>query len=189
MNNIFFDLDQLKNLGMNSIIGKTVRIRYPELCDIGNDCIIDDFTYLSTKLKLNSFCHIGASVTIGGGSQYLCSLGNFSGISSGCRLYCGNVDWESEITSIIPKKFRLSSKSGDIIMEDFTGVGVNSGILPNVKFSEGSTVGALSLVPQGTVLEPWTMYAGIPVKPIKRRNEKSVRRQAEKIIKNKNTNC
>ena len=40
MENLFFNFDDLHHLGKNSIIGKTVRIRYPELVSIGDNCII-----------------------------------------------------------------------------------------------------------------------------------------------------
>ena len=46
--NIFFDLKKLKHIGKNVIIGKTVRIRRPELVEIGDNTIIDDFCYIST---------------------------------------------------------------------------------------------------------------------------------------------
>ena len=61
--NIFFDLAKLKRCGRNVIIGKTVRIRYPELVEIGDDVIIDDFTYISTALNIVGRVHI-ASVWI-----------------------------------------------------------------------------------------------------------------------------
>jgi len=99
-------------------------------------------------------------------------------------LYCDSSDFEYEITSIIPKEFRYAAKSGDIIMKDYSGMGVNSVVLPNVVFSEGTVLAALSLVPANTVLKPWTLYAGIPAKPIKKRNEELVKKQAEKVRNN-----
>jgi acetyltransferase-like isoleucine patch superfamily enzyme len=44
--NIFFNRADLKHCGSNVIIGKTARIRYPELVSIGDNVIIDDFTYI-----------------------------------------------------------------------------------------------------------------------------------------------
>ena len=55
MKNIFFDKSKLKSCGTNVIIGKTVRIRYPQFVEIGDNVIIDDFTYISTSLKLHSW--------------------------------------------------------------------------------------------------------------------------------------
>ena len=58
--NIFFDRTDLKRCGDNVIIGKTVRIRYPELVSIGDNVIIDDFTYISTELEIGNYVHIAA---------------------------------------------------------------------------------------------------------------------------------
>ena len=181
MENIFFDLKKLGKLGSKTIIGKTVRIRHPELCHIDDNCIIDDFTYISTKLELGVFTHIAPHVVIAGGSDFLCKVGKFCGIGSGSKLYCDSNDFEKEITSIIPKEFRYPTKSGDIIMQDFSGMGVNAVVLPNVEFSEGSVLAALSLVPANTVLKPWTLYTGIPAKPIKKRNKKLILKQAKDV--------
>ena len=39
MDNIFFDTNLLKKCGNNVIIGKTVRIRYPELVEISDNVL------------------------------------------------------------------------------------------------------------------------------------------------------
>ena len=43
MDNIFFDTNLLKRCGEYVIIGKTVRIRYPELVENDDNVLIDDF--------------------------------------------------------------------------------------------------------------------------------------------------
>ena len=65
--NLFFDPKNLKRLGKNVIIGKTVRIRYPELVEIGDNVIIDDFSYISTGLRIESYVHISSGAKIIGG--------------------------------------------------------------------------------------------------------------------------
>ncbi|GEM_PF-2672021 len=72
-------------------------------------------------------------------------------------------------------------------MEDFTGIGANSIIMPNVTISEGATIGALSLVKPNTILKPWTYYGGIPAIPIRKRNKVHVMKEFmafKKSIKN-----
>ena len=64
MENIFFDLKKLKSCGKNVIIGKTVRIRNPELVEIGNNVIIDDFTYISGHISIGNYVHIAASCSL-----------------------------------------------------------------------------------------------------------------------------
>ncbi|MCH7928661.1 MAG: hypothetical protein IID03_11900, partial [Candidatus Dadabacteria bacterium] len=147
-----------------------------------NDISInDDFTYISTKLILGEGSHIAPHVTIAGGSDFTCNVGDFSGIGSGSKLYCDSSDFTTEITSIIPNQFRFPAKAGDIIMKNYTGIGVNSAILPNVIFNEGAVLGSLSLVPADIELKPWTLYAGIPAKPIRKRNKKAVMEQVKKV--------
>ena len=74
MENIFFDLNKLKYIGKNVIIGKTVRIRHPELVSIGDNSIIDDFTYISSELELGKFCHIASNSVILGGAKGKCII-------------------------------------------------------------------------------------------------------------------
>ena len=55
MENIFFDKKDLLNCGENVIIGKTVRIRSPEKVSIGDNSIIDDFTYISGSIEIGQY--------------------------------------------------------------------------------------------------------------------------------------
>ena len=48
-------------------------------------------------------------------------------------------------------------------------IGANSVVLPGVVIPEGVVVGAMSLVLQDTVLKPWTIYAGSPVRALRAR--------------------
>ena len=52
-------------------------------------------------------------------------------------------------------------------------------MLPGVTISEGTVVGAMSLVMANQTLEPWSVYAGIPARKVAERNRESVMRQVE----------
>ena len=96
-NNIFFDLSELKHCGKNVIIGKTVRIRYPHLVSIGDNCIIDDFTYISTALELEGYNHISAGCKIIGGSSSKLVMKPFSTFSPNVVVAAGSDDYLSGI--------------------------------------------------------------------------------------------
>lgn len=185
--NIFFNLEQLEKLGRKVIIGKTVRIRHPHLCTIDDGTIIDDFTYISTKFQVGKLSHIATGVNIAGGKDFMCSVGDFSGIASGARVYCDSADIENEMFTIFPHEIKCGKiKGGDVTMENYTAIGTNSVVLPNVKICEGAAVGALSLVLPNSVLEPWMIYTGIPAKPLKKRNKEKIINQSveyEKIFR------
>jgi serine acetyltransferase len=73
--------------------------------------------------------------------------------------------------------------TGDVSLGDYSGVGANSVVLPRNEIPEGVAIGALSLVPPEFPFEPWTVYAGIPIAPLKARNRKKVLRQVEQFLR------
>ena len=178
MDNIFFDIKKLKYLGKNSIIGKTVRIRYPELVSIGDNCIIDDFTYISTKLELKNYVHISSGCKLIGGKNSSIVFENISTLAPNVVLAAGNDDYISGLgTPLIPTNLKGNVTYGKISIGSMTIIGSNSVILPDVNVGEGAALGALSLAKKN--LKPWYLYGGIPAKIIKKRKK-------EKILKSKN---
>jgi acetyltransferase-like isoleucine patch superfamily enzyme len=173
MKNIFFDKSKLRGCGTNVIIGKTVRIRYPEFVEIGDNVIIDDFTYISTSLKLHSNTHISSGCKIIGGKNAFVEMFPFSTLAPNVVLSAGSDDYTDGIaTPMVPSKFKASAVIGRIIINKHCIVGANSVVLPNVIFNEGSTLGALSLANKD--LEEYKVYAGIPAKLIKARNKVNI---------------
>ncbi len=181
--NIFFDLAKLKHCGKNVIIGKTVRIRYPELVSIGDNCIIDDFTYISTALEMKGNVHISAGCKIIGGKNSTVAFDEYSTLSPGVVLAAGSDDYIGGIaTPLVPMEVKGDAKIGYIRLGRHCIVGSNSVVLPNITFGEGASVGALSLVRSD--LQPWTLYAGIPAKKIRDRNKDRIL-NLENIFKGK----
>ena len=178
--NIFFDLAKLKSLGKNVIIGKTVRIRYPEFVEIGNNVIIDDFTYISTSLKIHAYVHISAGCKIIGGRGAFVEMFEFSTLAPNVVLSAGSDDYMSGIaTPLVPMEFKRNAKIGKIILNKHCIVGTGSVVLPDVVFEEGACLGALSLANKS--LLGYTLYAGIPAKRLKLRNMSDIRNLENKF--------
>ena len=173
MDNIFFDLNKLKSVGKNVIIGKTVRIRYPELVEIGDNVIIDDFSYISTQLKIGSYVHIAPGCKLIGGRDSYIELNDFVTLAPNTVLAAGSDDYISGLTHpMIPLQFRGAIKIGKIIIKKYVIIGANSAVLPDIVFNEGAVTGALTFVKHNC--KEWTVYAGIPAKEIKKRNKKEI---------------
>jgi acetyltransferase-like isoleucine patch superfamily enzyme len=62
-------------------------------------------------------------------------------------------------------------------MQEYTIVATGAIVLPGVTLAEGSVVGALSLIGRST--QPWTMYVGVPAKPLKERRRDVIRKGQE----------
>lgn len=173
MENLFFDISELKKCGQNVIIGKTVRIRYPELVEIGDNVIIDDFTYISTALKLESNVHIASGCKIIGGKDSYVEIRSFSTLAPNVVLSAGTDDYNDGLaTPLVPKELKGNSTFGRIILNKHCIVGANSVVLPNVEFHQGATLGALSLA--NSDLEEFNLYAGIPAKFLRHRNQANI---------------
>ena len=173
MDNIFFDTNLLKKCGKNVIIGKTVRIRYPELVEIDDNVIIDDFCYISTTLKISSYVHISSGCKIIGGKESMVSFSKYSTLSPNVVLAAGSDDYHSGIaTPLVPEEFKGNVERGSIKINEHCIVGSNSTILPNVNLRTGSVVGAQSLLNRNT--EEWSVYAGSPARKITERDKEKI---------------
>jgi galactoside O-acetyltransferase len=183
LDNIFFDIKALKHLGQNVIIGKTVRIRYPELVSIGDNCIIDDFTYISTQLHLEGYVHISSGCKIIGGRQSMLSMDYFSTFSPNVVVAAGSDDYLGGIaTPLVPSEYKGNVQYGNITIGKHCVIGSGSVILPGVNIDEGASVGALSLVNKS--LASWGLYAGVPAKKIKNRNKDQILAMEADFFKN-----
>lgn len=184
MDNIFFNKNQLKKCGTNVIIGKTVRIRYPELVEIGDNVIIDDFTYISCSLKLHAYNHISSGCKMIGGKCAFVEMYPFSTLAPNVVLSAGSDDYIDGIASpMVPYQFKNNVEIGNIILYKHCIVGSNSVVLPNVTLNEGAALGALSLANKD--LKEYSLYAGIPAKPIKKRNKNNIRKLENKFYEYK----
>ena len=179
--NLYFDWGRLKSCGRGVIIGLAVRICYPELVEIGDNVIIDDFTYISTALRLASHVHIASGCKIIGGRSAFVEMGEYSTLAPNVVLAAGSDDYLGGIaTPMVPLEAKGDYEVGRITIGRHSIVGANSVVLPNVQFAEGACLGALSLAKKN--LEPWTLYAGIPAKPIRPRNRDKILQLESRLL-------
>lgn len=176
--NIFFDISQLKSCGKNVIIGRTVRIRYPELVSIGNNVIIDDFTYISTELSIKDNVHIASGCKLIGGRGASINIGEFSTLAPNVVLAAGSDDYIAGIASpLVALEYKGNVQIGVIRLGRHCIVGANSTILPNVTFNDGAAVGAQSLVKDD--IPGWELFGGVPARHLKGRNREEILRLEE----------
>ena len=171
--NIFFDRSRLKSCGKNVIIGKTVRIRYPEQVSLADNVIIDDFTYISTALELAEYVHIASGCKLIGGPKSAVKMAAFSTLAPNVVLSAGSDDYHSGIAGpFVPVAFKAKAVVGRICIGRHSIIGANTTILPDVRLFDGASVGAQSLVKHD--LAEWTLNAGVPTRVIGRRNRTEV---------------
>ncbi len=154
-----------------------------ENIEFGKNIIIDDFVLIQAKkkMKIGNHVHIGCFTSITGGEEF--TMGDFSGISQGCRILTGSEDflgWGFG-NPTINEKYRNTERA-PIRIGKFAIIGANSVICPGVTIGEGVTVAACSVVTRN--LEPWGVYAG--TRKISERDRKGVLKTYAKYIKEHN---
>jgi acetyltransferase-like isoleucine patch superfamily enzyme len=159
--NLFFNKNELKYCGSNVIIGKTVRIRQPHLASIGDNSIIDDFTYISSSIEIGRFCHIASNVNISGGGGIFKML-DYSTLSSHVSVHCLSSDYNSISLDLpsVPVNMQFGGHKDNIFIDKFVTVGAHSCILPGAFLPEGSAFGAYTLIKKRQYLK-FHLYAGV----------------------------
>lgn len=138
-----------------------------EKISIGNFVRIDDFCILSGNITLGSNIHISAFCALYGKMGIV--MENYTGLSPRCTLFSATDDFSGDyfISPMVNKKY-TNVQGGMILIKRFSQIGAHCVILPAITIHEGVVVGAQSLINKN--LEEWSVYAGIPARFIKKRN-------------------
>lgn len=176
-----YDYSLLKRCGEDVFISALVEIRRPHLVTVGSHVAIDSGVYITTQAEIGDYIHIAPYVTVIGGESGILKMGDFTTIAAGSRIVCGSDDHLGEgfVGPTIPSRYRDQVTIAPVIFERFSSIGTNVVVLTGVTLAEGSVVGACSLVTKNT--EPWTIYTGVPAKPVKMRKKEKMLAYAKEL--------
>lgn len=167
----FLSTEELTNLGFisfgnNVLISDKASIYNPEHMIIGSNVRIDDFCILSGQITLGDYIHIAAYSALYG--KFGIEMESFTGLSPRCTIFSASDDFSGHylISPMVPSEL-TNVTGGKVTLKQFSQVGANCVILPDVTINEGVAIGAMSLVKEST--EAWKIYAGSPAKVIKDR--------------------
>jgi acetyltransferase-like isoleucine patch superfamily enzyme len=161
------------------IISPNIRVRVPDHFDVGEGSVVDDYSYFSTRVRIGRGSHVANNCSIAGGARWLFSLGDFSSVSAGVRIWCSSNDFPNDLIAIA-SDIGEEPIQGDVLVGDYTGIGANAVVMPNNRIPDGVAVGALSFVPSAFPFDRWTVYAGIPIRAVGGRNRERVLAQARR---------
>jgi len=177
---IFFQRYKNKNkISINSYIKNIKNIHLLKNVKIHSNVSLDASNgniYLANNVILNRFSFLNANkgnISIGKGSE----VNNFTVINGTGSVTIGenvligpSVQIISYSHNFIDKNLLIKEQGIEkkkIIIEDDVWIGASAIILPGVKVSKGSVIGANSVVREDT--EPYSINVGIPSKKIKYR--------------------
>lgn len=149
-----------KSYGSNILLSKNGTIVRPQEISLGSDIFISERFHISARnLSIGSNVMIGPNLVI----------------------ECDNHLFDQPGVTMFST--RAEREGGSVIIEDDVWIGANVTILPGSVISEGSIIGAASLV--NKALPPYCICFGIPCKPYKPRFSSDELRNHLSLIKSK----
>lgn len=161
--------ERVAYLGEGSHISPLASIRGGERIRIGRNCRIDDFVVLSAGeggIHIGDNVHVAVYVSMqGGGPITICDECQIAArctilSSSGDLKYLG----ESGSPTMPGERERAITSLVTLCRGAILGVGAV--VMPGAIIREHTVVGALSFVRKGSNLEPFSVYAGNPLRRI-----------------------
>ena len=174
MNSEFLSRERLEQLGFadlgeDVLLHSSCVIVGAERISIGSHVRIDPFCIItmSGQLQIGSRVHISGHVAILGGGRI--EIGDFAAVSHGAKILSSSDSFSAGCIAgpMVPEEFRRVMTE-PVFIGRHAVVGANAVVLPGATIGEGATVGALSLVK--SLVEPWTVNAGIPSRVIAQRD-------------------
>ena len=174
--NLFFDRSQLLSCGENVIIGRTVRIKDPHRVSIGNNVIIDDYTYISGDVSIGDYVHIAPGCVLSASSGGI-EMQALSGLSAGCKVYGGSSNYMKIGLDMptIPQQFQYNVILEKTILRSFVLVGANCAILPGCDIPQGVSIAAGIVLRKNIKLKSWHCVVDAQGKQIARRGLEELR--------------
>jgi len=158
-------ISKLKKVGDKVKIYPLAKIIKPEVIEIGNNSMIDDFTLINggNGITIGKYVHVASFVSIIGGGQLI--LGDYVVLACGARILTATDTYYGgkRMSSALPEDQRNVIR-GKVIIERDAFIGTNVVVHPNVKIGEGAVIGSNSLVLKD--VEPWSINVGSPCKRI-----------------------
>jgi len=177
-NAAYLSRESLERLGF-AAVGEDVLIHPScvlvgcERMRIGSHVRIDPFCVItmSADLVIGDRVHVSAHASLLGGGGIV--IGDFACVSHGARVLSSSGDFSNgRINGPMLPPHHRHAITARIDIGRHAVLGTNSVILPGGGLGEGATVGALSLVK--TMVEPWTVNAGVPTRVVGRRDREGV---------------
>ena len=156
---------RLKKCGENVKVYPLAKITKPEVIEIGEHSMIDDFTFIygGKGIKIGRYVHIASFVSIIGGGELI--LGDYIVLANGSRILTGTDTYYGgkRMSTALPHEQRNVVR-GKIVIGKDAFIGTNAVVHPNVRIGEGAIIGSNSLVLKD--VKPWSINIGSPCKKV-----------------------
>lgn len=173
--NSFYTEEELKEIGFESygknfLLSRKASVYGVSNISIGDNVRIDDFCIVSGNVTFGNNIHLAAYSALYGGTAGI-RIADYANISSRVCIYAISDDYSGYTMTnpTIPEKYK-HIQNEPVYIGKHVIIGSGSTILPGVILEEGSALGAMTMMKHSA--KPWTIYAGVPAREIKKREKK-----------------
>lgn len=161
-----------KSVGHNVLISRKASIYGASNMSIGDNVRIDDFVLMSGHITLGSHIHLSAYAALYGGMGI--ELEDYTGMSPRATIYSAMDDFGGDwLVGPIHPDGTTCVTGGKVTLQSYSHLGCNSVVFPGITVPCGTVIGAMTLVNKPGI-EPWTIYAGVPARPLRPRSQKMI---------------
>lgn len=133
--------------------------------EIGNDCFLAENATIIGDVKIGESCSIWFNAVLRGDVNSI-RIGKHVNIQDGAVLHTLYQKSTIEIGDYVSVGHNVTIHGARI--ENNALVGMGATVLDQAVVGEGAIVAAGALVLSGTIIEPYTLWAGVPAKMVKK---------------------
>lgn len=169
-------LKQFKSVGRNAKVSDRVVVYGAENVSIGDNTRIDAGVSILAASK-GSYLNLGSHIHVAVGAIFMASggidVGDFSTVGFNSSLVSASdaFDGSCLVGPVFEPEFINVTKAA-IVLQPHSIITTHCVLLPGSMMLEGSVLGAMAML-KG-VAKPWTIYAGVPAKPVKTRSMRAL---------------
>jgi carbonic anhydrase/acetyltransferase-like protein (isoleucine patch superfamily) len=157
---------------------KEVRGFAPE---IGKDCFLAENATIVGDVKMGEGCSIWFNAVLRGDVNSI-RIGNHVNIQDGAVLHTLYQKSTIEIGDYVSVGHNVTIHGAAI--KDYALIGMGATVLDHAVIGEGAIVAANALILSNTIVEPFTLWAGVPAKLVKKIEPQQSKEMNERIAHN-----
>ncbi|MDR3705212.1 MAG: gamma carbonic anhydrase family protein [Paludibacteraceae bacterium] len=157
---------------------KEVRGFAPE---IGEDCFLAENATIVGDVKMGEGCSIWFNAVLRGDVNSI-RIGNHVNVQDGAVLHTLYQKSTIEIGNYVSVGHNVTIHGAAI--KDYALIGMGATVLDHAVIGEGAIVAANALILSNTIVEPFTLWAGVPAKFVKKIEPQQSKEMNERIAHN-----
>lgn len=157
---------------------KTVRGYTPVF---GKDCFFAENATLIGDIQMGDLCSVWYQAVVRGDVNRIV-IGDYVNIQDGAVIHATYEKSSTQIGNNVSIGHNAIVHGCSI--EDNVLIGMGSIVMDDCSIGSYSIIAAGAVVPQGTVVPPRSIYAGVPAKKIKNLSDELMQNEIERIAKN-----